>query len=494
MTASAVLPRSRSLALPADVVVPSHLWVPDEYNPERSLGPEVAAMCELSGYSPDPEQRFLLDLAFALDKSGKLLIFQLVVIAPRQNLKTGFLKQYDIGQMFVLERPLTAWTAHEFDTVTEAQLDLERIIDGSSDLRGKVKRYLHGSSPEIELTNGARTIFRTRTAGKGRGISGEPVITDEGFALTGPQMGALLPIMMAQNNPQWVVASSGCRSYSVELWRMIQAGRVGGSRRMAYVEYCAPEPEQACDLGKSCDHQRGRPGCGCDKPEVLERFHTALHRGRGSIQSRWDLRETLPPDEYCMEIMGWHAEAVKAEDVINAARWAELALPDAGQPAELSWALDVSPDRTVASVAASGLLPSGRRLGFVVDSVDPVDVLELLRGLRTDKGLAVLVADEIAVGENLLTAIENDGFVVRRLKLAGAAAAYSQLRDDMRSGVFAHLDDPMLNVAVTSAGVRNVGDGGQALQRRGAEHITPLVAVTLANAQRDNTEVWEVWT
>ena len=73
--------------MPPDLVQPRFLSIPDEYDPNRTLGPHVAAVATLAGFPPDPEQRLLLDVSFALDKRGRPLIFETVIVAPRQNLK-----------------------------------------------------------------------------------------------------------------------------------------------------------------------------------------------------------------------------------------------------------------------------------------------------------------------------------------------------------------------------------------------------------------------
>ncbi len=82
-----------------------------DYDERRTLGPEVAAVATLAGFAPDPEQQLLLDGSFALDRAGKSVAFEVVVIAPRQNLKTGFEKQYALGQLFVRREPLVVWSA-----------------------------------------------------------------------------------------------------------------------------------------------------------------------------------------------------------------------------------------------------------------------------------------------------------------------------------------------------------------------------------------------
>jgi phage terminase large subunit-like protein len=54
----------------------------------------------------------------------------------------------------------------------------------------------------IELKNGQRIRFRTRTKGGGRGFSGDCVILDEAMILPEMAHGALLPTLSARPNPQ----------------------------------------------------------------------------------------------------------------------------------------------------------------------------------------------------------------------------------------------------------------------------------------------------
>src|SRR6266545_818544 len=312
-TRSGVRRRSSSSGVPLDLVRPRYLHIPD-YDPSRTLGPEVAAVATLAGFPPDPEQRMLLDAAFALDKRGKSVAFEVVVIAPRQNLKSGFFKQVALGLAFVRHEPLVVWSAHEFDTAKEAMNDLESLIDGSDLLRRRVRLTaknnvaLHSATPEIRVRPDkrlkalgvrydARLKVKTRTSGGGRGLAGRKVILDEAYAVQAGQVGALLPIMLAQPDPQVYVGSSACREESAWLWDIVHRGRAGNDPRMVYAEWCAPDAKDVCAEGERCDHARGRRGCACDDPDLLLPVHSAITRGRILIQTVADLRKTMPPDE-----------------------------------------------------------------------------------------------------------------------------------------------------------------------------------------------------
>ena len=61
---------------------------------------------------------------FAVTPSGTPAAFETAIVAPRQNLKTGTLKQGALGWMFLLDRRLIVWSAHEFSTAQEAFRDM----------------------------------------------------------------------------------------------------------------------------------------------------------------------------------------------------------------------------------------------------------------------------------------------------------------------------------------------------------------------------------
>lgn len=331
--------------------------VPDGFDERRTLGPEVAAIATLAGFAPDPEQQFLLDVTFALDKRGRPLVFDTTLVACRQNIKTGFLKQRALGKLYVTKRRLVVWSAHEFGTAQESAGDLESLIGQCDPLRSRVRLTnrgdvaTHGTTPKIELVHKdrstSRLIFKTRTSGGGRGLSGDDLFVDEAYAAQAAQIGAVMPIMLARPGAQVDFASSACRPESAFLWSQVQQGRRGGGPRSFYIEWCAPPPEEACERGEECDHARGREGCGCDKPEVIVLAHTAVTRGRIEMQTVLDLRRTMPVGEYAREVMGWHDEVVDeaSEAPFTLEQWQELVLR--GPDEELGVEADVPPAEVV---------------------------------------------------------------------------------------------------------------------------------------------------
>lgn len=499
-------PRSDSSTASApDLVKPAFLSVPDEFDPNRTLGPHVAAIATLAGFPPDPEQRMLLDVSFALDKRGNPLVFESVIIAPRQNLKTGFLKQRALGKLFVLRRPLVVWSAHEFDTSRRALLDLEAMIEGSDDLlkqvaltsRGKVAT--HGAVPEIKLrasrSEGVQPTlaFKTRTSGGGRGLTGDDLFVDEAFAAQAEQMGAVMPIMLARPESQVDFTSSACRPESAYLWDLVLRGRAGGGPRMLYVEWCAPPPEDACDQGKACTHAKDAKGCGCDKPEVIVLAHPAVTRGRILLEKVVDLRRTMPAAEFPREIMGWHDEPDTTTSPMTVEHWNGRVDPGSKVLDPVALSVDVTPDLSMGDLGIGGRRADGKAHVELVDRRPGTGwLLDRIDQIADKQRPCVLILDPTSPAGMLEKDLIERGWVIerdldvpvkRRLHLMTAreyAQACGALANDVINERLFHIGQEPLQEAVKGAGTRPLADAWAWSRKNSIVDISPLVAVTLA--------------
>ena len=104
----------------ASFLKPTWTTVPDW---DYTLGGEVADLCTEVGFAPDGPQRLILDATFAM-KDDRPAAFEVVIIGPRQNIKTGALKQIDLGFTFLMQLPLVVWSAHEVSTSSQSFRDL----------------------------------------------------------------------------------------------------------------------------------------------------------------------------------------------------------------------------------------------------------------------------------------------------------------------------------------------------------------------------------
>lgn len=193
------------------LVEPAHSHIPERV---ETFGPLVAEHCADAGFVPDPEQADALDVLFAIGRDGKSVAFEFCVVCSRQNLKTGLFKMACLGWLFVTDERLVVWSAHEMSTTREAFRDLVVLIEGYEEFSkllapGPSNGIMRGNGNEaIELRTGQRIIFKARTNGGGRGLTGNKVILDEGMYVKASHMGSLLPTMSAVDDPQIVVGAS----------------------------------------------------------------------------------------------------------------------------------------------------------------------------------------------------------------------------------------------------------------------------------------------
>ena len=119
----------------------------------------------------DPEQELLLDLIFAIRPDGRSAAFEVDIVGPRQNFKTGTILMAELGWLFVTEQKLIVHSAHELDTTAEAFRDLAAMIERTPSMarrlapnRGERPGISEGNGRwAIELRTGQRMKYKART-------------------------------------------------------------------------------------------------------------------------------------------------------------------------------------------------------------------------------------------------------------------------------------------------------------------------------------------
>lgn len=472
------------------LVQPAYMSVPSYH---RTLGPEVADLARLANFAPDPEQELVLDGMFAMDKHDRSVAFEVCIICSRQNLKTGVLKQGGLGDLFLMDRRLVVFSAHQFSTVQEAFRDFDELITGSDYLRKRVKNIYRGNGDEsIELLSGARMVFKTRTKGGGRGLSGEVVNLDEGFALQAMHMGALLPTLSAQPDPQVRYGSSAGLADSVVLRALRDRGRAGKDKRLAYYEWCAPDPAVICEVGAKCEHSLVTPGCGFDEPENWRKANPQLGR-----RIRTDYiaaeRRALPPEEFGRERLGLWDKPLEGVASISYGDWTNCGDPKSIVLDPLVVGIDVRPDLAGASIAVSGRRADGLNHGELAKKVGNGELVDRLVAMfsGTENDLIKLVIDRSSPAAGYIQALTERGFSIEKIPRPGewpiqliGAGEYAQacvgLASDIRDGKWRHFDQEPLNAAVRGARQTALADAWKWSRRDSTVDISPLIAVTLA--------------
>lgn len=461
----------------ATLVEPAYFTHPDYHS---TLADEFCDLAEMAGFPADPEQRLTLEPMCGLDRFGRRVAFEVAVIGARQNIKTGLFKIAALGEAFIVETPLLVWSAHEFATAQEAFRDLTELIESTPDLDREVK-HIHRSNGDeaIELLNGCRIKFKARTKSGGRGLSGKRVVLDEAFALQPSHMGALLPLLSAQDEPQvWYGSSAGLADSEVA--RSIRDRGRKGSPSMVYVEWCAPKAKCA---DPTCAHDVGSDGCVLDSEAFWQMANPQMGR-RIRVETIRNERLALPPEEFARERLGWWDEPGVLEHIFGAEKWARCAIPAVEKPPTdgMVIGIGVSVDRSWSSISAAVPM-SGKALVGV-----------LWRGRGTDGVVAEAaricgqyecraVIDNHGPGADLVEPLKDAGVQVSSLKTAEVLDAYAMFYDAVQTGSVAHMSHRELEDAVSGAQRRTIGDRWAVGRRTSAVDVSPLEAAVLAYAE-----------
>jgi len=457
------------------LVEPAYFTHPDFAD---TLGPEVADLAEMVGFPADPEQRLVLDAMFGLDRMGRRVAFEVAVIGARQNIKTGLFKIAALGEVFVAEVPLLVWSAHEFPTAQEAFRDLTELIESAPDLDREIKHIHRGNGDEaIELLNGCRIKFKARTKAGGRGLSGKRVVLDEAFALQATHMGALLPMLSAQDEPQvWYGSSAGLADS--EVLRGIRDRGRPGSPSMVYVEWCAPRG--GCIKG-DCLHAVGTPGCVLDDEAAWQLANPQMGR-RIKVDTIRNERLALPPEEFGRERLGWWDEPGFLEHIFGADRWARCAVPHQDEPPTSGIVLGVavSFDRAWSTISAAVPLP-GRELVGVIDRRQGTDWLIAEAKRLQDTYQCRVGIDSRGPAADLIEPLKAAGVNLKLLTTGDVLDATAAFYDKVQTQVIAHMTQADLEDAVRGAQRRPVTDRWAIGRRTSAADVSPLEGAIIAD-------------
>jgi hypothetical protein len=461
-----------------------------------SSGPEFTELAASAGLILDDWQARDMTIGLGENEDGKWASFQVTEIVPRQNGKDGIAEALGLGWLFLTDERLIGHSAHEYKTAMEAFRRLVALIENTDDLRRQVKRIAHANGEEaIELLNGNRMRFLARSKGAGRGFSFDKLLWNEAYALTSAQVDATLPALSARPNPQlWLMSSPPLDPASGEALFRARAAALAGVKGVTYLDYGADFTLDNIGPCRSdrCTHRPNEDGCILDDLDLRGTTNPAYpHRiGDEAIDRE---RATMDPTGFARERLGaWPPDLSAGYTVINSRQWDRMAIPTegitmAGRPA---LAVDVSPRsagpvrsaisaayRTTEGVTVVEMLLSGPGSAWVPQA------LGILNGKW--KPCAV-VLDPGSPAGSIHADVAAQGIDTVPMAARDVAAAFGMIYDAATSEnpgerIVAHVGQPELALSLRGATTRNVGDGGQAWDRRTAStDITPLVSVTNA--------------
>lgn len=448
-----------------------------------SLGAEAIEFAASVGLILDPWQQLVVDDAFAIREGGTWAAYELGLLVARQNGKGGALEAIELAGLFLFGDKLTLHSAHEFKTAAEAFLRVKTLVDGSDELTRMVNkmRTSHGEEG-IELHNGCRLRFVARSKSSGRGFSGDRVILDEAQELSVAAMAALQPTLSARPNPQIIYTGTVPDvTNDAEHWTSVRdRGRAGDDPALAWLEW-SPEPPDGDMRAATLDYDLDDPAAWVAGNPALGRRITTETIER-ELRTMRSAPEAFARERLCI----WPDSKAGKWKIITAREWddthdAESLLLD---PVVL--AIDVSPDRASATIAAAAARDDGEPHIEVVDRQPGTDwVVERVESICGRSQVAALVVDPAGPAGALLADLQISAKTldvdIVTTSYRDVAQACGAFVDAVKRGGVWHLDQPALTEAVAAARKRTLGDAFAWKRAEGDDtDISPLVAVTLA--------------
>ncbi|MFD7709481.1 terminase [Streptomyces sp. NPDC059786] len=465
-----------------------------------SAGQEAIDLAAKAGLHLDPWQQHVLRVGMGERPDGSWAAFEVGVNVPRQNGKGGIIEARELWGLFIGGEELILHSAHEFKTAKNAFRRIERLIRACPDLHKRVKRYWQTTGEEsIELHSGQMLRFIARSKGSGRGFSGHCNIMDEDMILGDNEMDALLPTMAAIEDPQiWYLGSAGIGAPSVQLGRLRR-------RALAAIEAGAPDPSLAYFEWSADLHVKECPQ-GCDKHDDRASDEAVL-KANPAVGYRLTLakvaneRATLSADGYARERLGvgeYPSDEEDAWQVIGREVWEALADDESAADDPVALAVDVTPERSHASICVAGHCGDGVHVEVIDNRPGTGWVAPRLRELAERHGPRCVVIDPGSPAGSLITDVTEalkvdpdeeveEGKEPRLLaplvqtRVRDVVQATGQFYDAVAAGRISHLvDNAPLATALAGARKRELGEAWAWARRGVGVDISPLVGVTLA--------------
>ena len=470
------------------MAAPAYLSAPPAVSDDMGL---VLDFCEAFGLpTPDAAQQLILSTVTGRTEAGRWAAREAAVVVPRQNGKTFGLELAALAHVFVLGTPLVVWSAHKFKTTRETFRRLRAYVYGTdpmaqSDpavkarrrwLESEVLRMPEANGEEfIELRNGCRIVFLARSAGSGRGFSGDWLVLDEAYALTEDVMADIVPTMAARPDGQTMYASSHPHETSAVLRSVRNRGR-RGDPSLAYLEWRAPEGGCAQDR---CRHGFDAEGCALDDVALWAAANPAFGSRitEDAIRSE---RSSMSAGKFSRERLGWDDDPFGVEAVVPLEAW-QSCRDERSTPADpVVFAVDVTPDRAWACIAVAGPCPAGTHVEIVEHASGTDWVARRVAELSDRWRPAAVVLDPGGPAGSLLPALQSARVEPTLARAADLAAGCGSLFDLVVQGRLRHRGQVPLDLAVGGATKRPLRDAWAWNRRSLDVDICPLVAVTLA--------------
>lgn len=374
---------------------------------------------------------------------------------PRQNGKTELFIARIVGGMIFLNEALI-YTAHADKTVTEVKRRVQNFFYNAKNEIRELLTPEFDSQPRtldyLELIDGGRCVFRTRTRTGGLGNTSDTLLLDECQEETDAQQEALLPTIAAGRNQNSQTIRAGTpptAGSTATVWLRIRDGALNGKAP----DYCLQEwsVENLVDKTDKDAWYYTNPSLG---------YFLQLRRVETEAKQMAD-------DSFNKMRLGWYAGTQNMR-AIDEEEWQKLIVEKVDLPENpsLVYSVKFAPDRSNVTLAVGVSMPDGKTHVEVIER-KPLNagISWLSTWLFARWRNAAKIIIDGAAGTQLLVEelVRMDKRISKRIltpNVREAGAAYAAFDAAIKQGTLTHFNQPILNISIRTVKRRDIGRDG----------------------------------
>lgn len=319
----------------------------------KTDGTNAARLMQAYGVKLDPWQRDVVDCWLGLDESGEYVTTSAGLAVPRQNGKNVCLEAREFFGLAV-KRERILHTAHQTITSKKSFRRLEAMFTDRRhpEVCALVKdiRYTNGEEA-IELTNGGRIEFSTRSRQRARGFDGISLIVyDEAQELTDDQVEAVMATLAASTTGTRQILYAGTPPYPG------CPGVVFRRRR----EVCLDKPGAHDAWHEWSVEGQSITDVNVNDKRLWYSTNPALGRRLTESFSEEELR-SMSADGFARERLGWWAPILTTADdkAISAATWDACRSTELKPDGKTAYGVKFSPDGSEVALCGAVIPATG---------------------------------------------------------------------------------------------------------------------------------------
>lgn len=437
----------------------------------KTYGHQVAGIAEKLGTPLMPWQKHVVDVALEIDPdTGNLAYREVRLTVPRQSGKSTLMVALMAHRCVAMGPNQRVGYTAQTGKDARQRWDDEHVPMLAASSLGKQMKVSRGVGNEkIRWQNGSLWGLLATTETAGHGAQLDLGVIDEAFALSDDRLEqAMKPAMITRKQPQlWIVSTAGTED-SLYLNDKIDDGRerahAGQTSSVAYFEWSAPDDAPIDDPATwaAC-----MPALGITIPvEAIRSDFESMREPefrRAYLNQRQNRAATAP----------WQ--------VVSEEAWAACLDERSRIEGEPILALDVTPSRSMSSLAACGTRADGLPHVEVIGNRPGTSWLfEWFAAERRVERYRKIVIDPVSAAGSLAGDLRALGLQVEEIGTRQFVGGCGKFYDLATQRGLRHIGQEPLTAALAGAKKRPLGDSWAWHRRDPSVDVSPLVAATLA--------------